>query len=302
MSSGRSREPRQADRDDVDPIEEVVAEAPCATSADRSRRDETMSRAAEGMRRDARRGAGTSSPAARAGTSPAPPERATRPRRDTRCRPSATSSSPRLAATAPVNAPRSCPKSSLSKSSSERFAASMRTNGLGRAVEASWIARARRSLPVPLSPRIRMVDGQIHRALERRRSRGRAPGCRVRKSDREGTPPLVRHGDRLRTAACWRPPASAAATEGQPAGEDARLVLGVAPEPLERVEAPRLLLEDVEHDVAVVHRIQFARSMPSTETAGRASRRWRRRWRGPGGRSWRSRGRSSRPSSSARSG
>src|SRR5690349_3563092 len=35
--------------------------------------------------------------------------------------------------------------------------------------------------------------------------------------------------------------------------EDARLVRRVAPEALERVELARLLLEDVEHDVAVIH-------------------------------------------------
>ena len=66
---------------------------------------------------------------------------------------------PSPADTAPVNAPRSCPNISLSKSSSERLAASMRTNGSPAREEASCSARARWSLPVPLSPAIRIVLG-----------------------------------------------------------------------------------------------------------------------------------------------
>ena len=106
------------------------------------------------------RDAGSSFPAERAGTWPGPRGTGTRLRPDRPCPSSATSRSPFFAETAPVNAPRSWPKSSLSKSSSERLAASTRTKGLPPRVETSWIARARRSLPVPLSPRIRIVDGR----------------------------------------------------------------------------------------------------------------------------------------------
>src|SRR6184192_4312458 len=58
---------------------------------------------------------------------------------------------------APVKAPFSWPKSSDS-SSSEGIAAQLTlTNGPSRRVEAAWIARATRSLPTPLSPRISTV-------------------------------------------------------------------------------------------------------------------------------------------------
>ena len=60
--------------------------------------------------------------------------------------------SPRRDCVAPVNAPRSCPNSSDSNSSSgiaEQFTA---TNGIARRGLASWSARATSSLPVPFSP------------------------------------------------------------------------------------------------------------------------------------------------------
>ena len=58
-----------------------------------------------------------------------------------------------------MNAPRSCPNSSLSISVSRIAAQLMATNGLLRRFESSWIVRATSSLPVPLSPWISTVHG-----------------------------------------------------------------------------------------------------------------------------------------------
>ena len=54
---------------------------------------------------------------------------------------------------APVNAPFSCPNSSLSRSSRESAAQLTATNGSSARGSSRWIARATTSLPVPLSPR-----------------------------------------------------------------------------------------------------------------------------------------------------
>ena len=72
--------------------------------------------------------------------------------------PSAVSKVPRLRAAAPVNAPFSCPNSSLSSSVSVRAAHETATNGARWRGLRAWMARASSSLPVPLSPRIRIVD------------------------------------------------------------------------------------------------------------------------------------------------
>ena len=61
---------------------------------------------------------------------------------------------PGLACAAPVNAPRSWPKSSLSSSDSESAAQLTETNGAPRAASSAWIARASTSLPTPVSPRM----------------------------------------------------------------------------------------------------------------------------------------------------
>ena len=63
-------------------------------------------------------------------------------------------------------------------------------------------------------------------------------------------------------AARLRPRRAAARRPPKEDGEATRLILGVAPETLERVEAPRLLLEDVEDDVAVVHQDPARRLEP----------------------------------------
>ena len=68
--------------------------------------------------------------------------------------PSARSNQPRRASTAPVNAPRSWPKSCESISSGGIAPQFTRSNGPLRRDERLWIARAISSLPVPVSPKI----------------------------------------------------------------------------------------------------------------------------------------------------
>ncbi len=66
--------------------------------------------------------------------------------------PSASSKRPSLRRTAPVNAPRSWPKSSDSSRPSGMAAQETVTKGPSRRAPASWMARATSSLPVPDSP------------------------------------------------------------------------------------------------------------------------------------------------------
>ena len=66
--------------------------------------------------------------------------------------PSAVSNLPRRSATAPVNAPRTWPKSSLSINSSGMAAQLTSTNELERLRLSAWMVRATSSLPVPFSP------------------------------------------------------------------------------------------------------------------------------------------------------
>jgi hypothetical protein len=66
--------------------------------------------------------------------------------------PCACSKKPRFLACAPVNAPRSWPKSSLSMSSRGMAAQLTFTNGSSARGERRWMAREMSSLPVPLSP------------------------------------------------------------------------------------------------------------------------------------------------------
>ena len=66
--------------------------------------------------------------------------------------PAASRKRPLRVCTAPVNAPRSWPKSSLSSSSRGMAAVLMATKGPSARGPALWIARATSSFPVPLSP------------------------------------------------------------------------------------------------------------------------------------------------------
>ena len=72
--------------------------------------------------------------------------------------PSAISTRPSRALSAPVNAPFSCPKSSDS-SSSAGIAAQLTETRRPFRPDAAWIARATSSLPVPVSPRTRTLVG-----------------------------------------------------------------------------------------------------------------------------------------------
>ncbi len=64
----------------------------------------------------------------------------------------AVSNFPLRRATAPVNAPFSCPNSSDSISSSGMAAQFTSTNGCSTRVESWWMARATSCLPLPFSP------------------------------------------------------------------------------------------------------------------------------------------------------
>jgi hypothetical protein len=66
--------------------------------------------------------------------------------------PSAISRRPGLALTAPVNAPRSCPNSSLSRSHSDRAAQFSRKNGRSLRGDSRWTVSASTSLPNPSHP------------------------------------------------------------------------------------------------------------------------------------------------------
>ena len=105
---------RQAQREDVQPVVEVLAEAALARRRARGR---GWSRRPRGRRPCACascRRARTRPPAGRGAASPAARAAARRSRRGRSCRRRPARSGPRAAAVAPVNAPRSCPKNSLS--------------------------------------------------------------------------------------------------------------------------------------------------------------------------------------------
>ena len=70
---------------------------------------------------------------------------------------SASSNRPLRSFSAPVNAPRSCPNSSLSSKLSLMAAQFIPRNASPPRADRSWIARATTSLPVPLSPQISTV-------------------------------------------------------------------------------------------------------------------------------------------------
>ncbi len=72
--------------------------------------------------------------------------------------PSASSMRPAREAVAPVNAPFSCPNSSLSINSPGIAVQFTTTNGCGARWLPRWISRATSSLPVPVSPRTSTVE------------------------------------------------------------------------------------------------------------------------------------------------
>src|SRR5690348_12976194 len=158
---------RQADRRDIEPIEQIVAELPCRINCDRSRWVAAM------MRTLAR--IGTRPP-----TAVYSPSCSTRSKRvcasggmspissRNRVPPFACSKRPMLRAVAPVKAPFSWPNSSLSISSRGIAAMLIATKGPERRFPKSCSARATSSFPVPLSPVIMTVRSvPISRAIAR---------------------------------------------------------------------------------------------------------------------------------------
>ena len=90
--------------------------------------------------------------------------------------PSACSHFPLRSSTAPVNEPFTCPKSSLSISSSGIAAPFTSTNGPAARGDARWSARAASSLPTPLSPVMRTRASEAPaRAISSRRRRIAGP-------------------------------------------------------------------------------------------------------------------------------
>ena len=82
--------------------------------------------------------------------------------------PSAASNLPARRATAPLNAPRSCPNSSDSSRFSGMAAQFSATNGPAARRERRWMCRASTSLPVPDSPVIRMLASDAATCSARR--------------------------------------------------------------------------------------------------------------------------------------
>ena len=87
--------------------------------------------------------------------------------------PLAASNRPGRSWVAPVNAPRACPKSSLSSSVSVMAPQLTAMNGPAARVDSSWTRRAMRSLPDPLSP----VMSTVESTLATRRAR--STSCRM---------------------------------------------------------------------------------------------------------------------------
>ena len=125
--------------------------------------------------------------------------------------PCASSNLPMRRATAPVKAPFSWPNSSLSRRFSGMAAQLTDTNGLSRRLDFAWTKRASTSLPVPLSPVIRIeasdgrdLAGELHhrphglvahdeaRSCRRPRRRGSPRSARDRAA--AGYTPWLRHG------------------------------------------------------------------------------------------------------------
>src|SRR5437763_1820750 len=158
--------------------------------------------------------------------------------------PCASSSRPSLRDCASVNVPFSYPKSSLSNSSGGMAAQSMRRNGPPRRLPQAWTASARKSLPLPDSPRMSMLTS-CSRTFSAVCSRARMAPLRVRtKSFRTGSRRLLAAGipRGLRLLA-----------------EVAGHVRRVAPQAFQPVEAAAVFGEDVEDEIAVVEEDPAAR-------------------------------------------
>ena len=167
----RSRSGGQGQLDDVEPVEQVLAER---ARGDRrlqvavGRGDEPdVGRRGSWSRRPARTsapgGTGGAWAGAAAGRSPTSSRKSVPP--------SAAATLPAASRTAPVNAPRTWPNRSLSSRSGLRLGQLTVTNGPSARLLQAWRARARTPLPVPFSPRIRTAAsvGATRRASSRTR-------------------------------------------------------------------------------------------------------------------------------------
>ena len=118
----------------------------------------------------------------------------------------AASNSPGRSCVAPVNAPRACPKSSLSRSVSVMAPQLTAMNGPAARVDSSWTSRAIRSLPDPLSPVMRTVES----TLATRRARSTTLPHRVSSWRRCPAAPRRRGATRTSARRCSRSFRSAA--------------------------------------------------------------------------------------------
>ncbi len=106
--------------------------------------------------------------------------------------PLAASNRPGRSWVAPVNAPRACPKSSLSRSVSVMAPQLTAMNGPAARVDSSWTSRAIRSLPEPLSPVMRTVESTLATR------RARSTSCRIARAlgdDPQRLLDVARHAD-----------------------------------------------------------------------------------------------------------
>ena len=157
MSSRALAQRRQPQADDVEPVQQVLAEQPLPHALLEvlvRRRDDAHVRlhAARGRRRGS-----TRRRRARAAAAPAGRAACRRSRRGTACRPRPARSARAATLCAPVNAPRSWPKSSDSSRSFGIAAVLIATNGPAARGLCRCSARATSSLPVPDSPVISTV-------------------------------------------------------------------------------------------------------------------------------------------------
>ena len=144
---------RQADGDHVQAVVEVLAEAAGADLVLQVPVGGGEHADVDGLARASRRRAGPRAPGWPAGASPGARAASRQSRRGRGCRRRPPGSARRGSATAPVKAPFTWPKSSLSSSPSGMARAVDGDEGAGRrAAERRWISRATSSLPVPVSP------------------------------------------------------------------------------------------------------------------------------------------------------
>ena len=220
---------RQLDREDLQTVEEIGAELPRRDHRGEipvRRRDQPdVGGRASCCRRRARsarrRGPAAPSPARRAA--------ARRPRRAAASRGSRARTAPARRRSAPVKAPFSCPKSSASTSVSGIAAQLTATNGPSRRGDRACRARAKSSLPVPLSP-VSSTVLSVGATRSRARIAARSSGCEPTIGGAPG-------GAKIGGAAALRRPAPRRArrgARGRPASRGSRRRRASSPRPRPR--------------------------------------------------------------------